>query len=68
MTEKEKKPVHHFSAAVAGFGMLLRDSRFKGDLTWEGVRILAAGAKGADEDGDRAEMIRMVRTCQMLAK
>ncbi|BBO92830.1 hypothetical protein DSCOOX_60100 [Desulfosarcina ovata subsp. ovata] len=53
---------------MAGFGMLLRDSRFKGDLTWEGVRILAAGAKGADEDGDRAEMIRMVRTCQMLAK
>ncbi|BBO85825.1 hypothetical protein DSCO28_63910 [Desulfosarcina ovata subsp. sediminis] len=57
-----------FSAAVAGFGMLLRDSRFKGDLSWEDVRILAAGAKGADEDGDRAEMIRMVRTCQLLAK
>jgi Ca-activated chloride channel family protein len=55
-----------FSAAVAGFGMLLRDSSFKGDLTWNDVLALARGADGPDENGDRAEMIRLVQTCRLL--
>ena len=57
-----------FSAAVAGFGMLLRDSDFKGNLTWNEVLSLAKGAKGVDENGDREEMIRMVETCELLAR
>ena len=57
-----------FSAAVAGFGMLLRDSKFKNDLTYEDVLAIAKGAVGEDESGDRAEFVRLVKTIALLAK
>jgi Ca-activated chloride channel family protein len=57
-----------FSSAVAGFGMLLRDSKFKGNLTYEAVAALAKGSKGKDAEGYRAEFIRLVETCAMLSK
>lgn len=57
-----------FSAAVAGFGMLLRDSEFKGSLAYDDVLRLAIGAKGKDANGDRAEFIQMVKICRLLAK
>ena len=57
-----------FSAAVAGFGMLLRDSKFKNALTYEDVIEIAKGAVGEDESGDRAEFVRLVKTCALLAK
>jgi Ca-activated chloride channel family protein len=56
-----------FSAAVAGFGMLLRESKFKGKLTFEQVIDLAKGARGKDEEGYRAEFIRLVETCSLLS-
>jgi Ca-activated chloride channel family protein len=49
-----------FSAAVAGFGMLLRDSEYKGSMTYERVLSLARGSRGSDADGYRAEFIRLV--------
>lgn len=48
-----------FSAAVAGFGLLLRDSRYKGNLNWDKVMELAKGAIGKDPDGYRREFITM---------
>jgi len=51
-----------FAAAVAEFGMILRESEFKGTSTLEGAAALASSAKGEDEDGYRAEMIRLIRT------
>jgi Ca-activated chloride channel family protein len=57
-----------FSAAAAGFGMLLRDSKFKGDMTYEAVIDLAKNSKGKDAEGYRAEFIRLVETCAMLSK
>jgi len=57
-----------FSAAVAGFGMLLRDSKFKGNLTYEVVTALAKDAKGKDDEGYRAEFIRLVETCVLLSR
>jgi len=59
---------YRFSASVAGFGMLLRDSKFKENLTYSDVMKWAKRAKGKDENGDRAEFIRMVKTCELLAK
>ncbi len=56
-----------FSAAVAEMGMLLRDSRFKGDAGYEQVLSLARGSVGADAHGYRAEFIRLVETCRNLA-
>lgn len=59
---------YRFAAAVAGFGMLLRESKFKGGLTYDDVLALAKGARGRDETGDRGEFIRMVQTCKLLAE
>jgi Ca-activated chloride channel family protein len=49
-----------FSAAVAGFGMLLRDSELKGNMDYNQVLALARASKGRDVDGYRAEFIRLV--------
>jgi len=57
-----------WSAAVAGFGMLLRDSDFKGDLTFDEVQRLARAGKGKDEEGYRIEFINLVQSCQLLAR
>ncbi|MEP4535183.1 MAG: von Willebrand factor type A domain-containing protein [Cyclobacteriaceae bacterium] len=50
-----------WAASVASFGMLLRDSDYKGDMKYEDVIDLAKGAKGEDEFGYRSEFIQMVR-------
>jgi Ca-activated chloride channel family protein len=68
LSVKQSSDNFRFSAAVAGFGMLLRDSKFKGDLTYEAVKTLAKGALGKDGEGYRAEFIRLVETCALLAK
>jgi Ca-activated chloride channel family protein len=48
-----------FAAAVAEFGMLLRDSEFKGDASWGSVRELARRGMGDDVDGLRAEFLSL---------
>jgi len=53
-------PNLRFAAAVAEFGMLLRDSRYKANASWAQTEELAGGARGADADGYRAEFIRLV--------
>jgi Ca-activated chloride channel family protein len=55
-----------FSAAVAQFGMLLRDSEFRGDSSFDNVLKLARGAKGKDVYGYRAEFIKLVEISQLL--
>lgn len=57
-----------FSASVAGFGMLLRDSKFKGDLTYDTVLAMAKNSQGKDPEGYRAEFIRLVEACALLSK
>jgi len=49
-----------FAAAVAEFGMILRDSEFRGSSTLEEAARLARLSRGEDEDGYRAELIRMM--------
>lgn len=49
-----------WSMAVAGFGMLLRDSEYKGDLAYEDVLSMAKRSKGKDEFSYRAEFIELV--------
>ena len=55
-----------FAAAVAQFGMLLRESPYKADATWPDVVKLATEARGADPDGYRAEFIRLVELAAAL--
>ncbi|MCI0639152.1 MAG: VWA domain-containing protein [Gemmataceae bacterium] len=57
-----------FSAAVAAFGMLLRDSPHKGNATFDMVRDLAGSAMEFDPNGSRAEFLRLVGTAQGLSK
>ncbi|OAD91940.1 hypothetical protein A7A78_10645 [Aequorivita soesokkakensis] len=51
-----------FSAAVALFGMQLRDSEFINTKKKEDVIALAEAGKGSDKDGYRAEFIRLVKS------
>lgn len=55
-----------WSAAVASFGMLLRNSEFKGDATYEQSKKLATEARGKDNEGYRAEMIRLMETVSLM--
>lgn len=57
-----------FASAVAGFGMLLRDSEFRGDLTADRVLALARAGKGDDAEGYRAEFVRLVEIYRGLAR
>ena len=50
----------NWATAVAGFGMLLRDSEFVGDLTFNKVESLAIKAKGSDDYGYRSEFIKLI--------
>lgn len=55
-----------FSAAVAGFGLLLRESRFKGDITYDKVASIARKSLGEDPNGDRADFVQLVRKASLL--
>jgi Ca-activated chloride channel homolog len=57
-----------FACSVVEFGMILRDSKFKGEADYAAVLEMARKSKGKDEDGYRAEFIRLVETAQLLKK
>ncbi|MAT54657.1 MAG: hypothetical protein CMN32_09260 [Saprospirales bacterium] len=55
-----------FAAAVAEFGMLLRDSEFKGSASYKKAAELARSAVGKDPNGYRNELVRMIETVDAL--
>lgn len=55
------------ATAVADFGLLLRNSAHKGNASWEQVLQLAGSARGADEEGYRAEFIQLVKKAQLIS-
>lgn len=57
-----------FAASVAEFGMLLRNSEFKANASYDNIIKVAKKAKGNDEEGYRSEFIRLVESAQLLAK
>ena len=57
-----------FAAAVAEFGMLLRDSPYKGEASWPDVFRLAAQNRGPDSEGYRAEFGRLAEVASALAR
>lgn len=56
-----------FSLSVAAFGMLLRDSKFKGSANYEMVEELARKALGKDKNGYRNEYLSFVKTAKLLS-
>ncbi|MDY0142454.1 MAG: von Willebrand factor type A domain-containing protein [Bacteroidales bacterium] len=56
------------AVSVAEFGMLLRDSEFKGSASYDHVLLWAKRAKGEDTYGYVAELITLVERTKLLAK
>ncbi len=55
-----------FAAAVAGFGMLLRESEHKGEWTYDAVEEVAKAALGDDRYGFRQEFVELVTMANSL--
>ena len=55
-----------FAAAVASFGMILRDSPHKGNATFDSVLELAREGVGADRHGYRAELLELARQAKSI--
>ena len=68
-SEVKNEPAGDFvwAAAVAEFGMLLRNSEFKGTATYEDVLKTAKANTGEDKFGLRAEFINLVQTAHSIA-
>jgi Ca-activated chloride channel family protein len=64
----ELSPNVGFAAAVAEFGMLLRQSPHRGSATHAGAAALARRFRGADPDGYRAEFVRLVELAEALVR
>ncbi|OHB65807.1 MAG: hypothetical protein A2V70_07175 [Planctomycetes bacterium RBG_13_63_9] len=60
-------PDFRFAAAVACYGMLLRDSQHKGDSTFDLALQLATAGKGDDPSGYRGEFLQLVKLAKALA-
>ncbi len=56
-----------WSASVAAFGMLLRESEYSKNYTYDDVVQLAQGARGVDKEGYRIEFINLVKSFGMVA-
>ena len=54
-----------FAAAVAAFGQKLKGSNY-GEMSWNDIRALAQGARGADENGYRAEFMQLIDMAKVL--
>jgi Ca-activated chloride channel family protein len=57
-----------FSAAVAEFGLLLRNSKFKQGAQYSQVWALANSAKGKDTNGYREEFMQLINLVSSMAK
>jgi Ca-activated chloride channel family protein len=57
-----------FAAAVAEFGMILRQSAHRGSATHADAAALARRFRGPDPDGYRAEFIRLVELADALGR
>ena len=68
ITRKEPSESFRFASAVAEFALLLENSKFKGDASFDDVLKRARGAKGKDDEGYRAEFIRLVEAAQLFLR
>ena len=57
---------YRFAAAVAEWGMLLRNSKYKAKSSYKQVIDLAKNAIGKDEEGYRKEFIRLVELSEKI--
>jgi Ca-activated chloride channel family protein len=55
-----------FAVSVAAFGMVLRDSPYRGNTTLETVAEMAQNSRGSDRNGYRQEFIELVQRARRL--
>jgi len=56
-----------WSASMAQFGMLLRNSEYKGNTTYESTISLAQTAVGSDSEGYRRECVQLMKNAQAMS-
>lgn len=56
-----------WAAAVASFGMLLRNSAYRGNTTYQSVEDAARAAAGPDPTGEREAFLQLVQSAAKLA-
>ncbi len=56
-----------FAAAVASFGMILRDSPYKGTATIDSVLSIAEDSLGSDRNGYRREFLQLVQRARRIS-
>jgi len=57
-----------WSTAIAGFGMLLSNSKHKSDLTYAAIIEHAQAATGEDKNGYRRECVQLMKSAEILSK
>ena len=55
-----------FAAAVASFGMILRDSPYKGSATMDSVLSMAEDSMGSDRNGYRRGFLQLVQRSRQI--
>jgi len=63
---KELSDDFRFAAAAASFGMILRDSKYRGAMSYAGVLEEAKGCLGADPNGHRKQFLELVEAARNL--
>ncbi len=56
----------NFASAVAQFGMLLRNSEYKGNSSYKSIYNLALNSKGQDIEGYRSEFLKLVKLAESI--
>ncbi len=57
-----------FSTSVAMFGMILRESEFKQNSSYEQVLQIAKNSKGDDNENYRSEFVQLVKTAKSISE
>jgi Ca-activated chloride channel family protein len=66
LADSETSTSFKFSAAVAEFGLILRNSEYKAEASIEDVLAIARQSRGEDPEGYRGEFLKLVRTAETL--
>ena len=67
-TDRDLSRPMAFASAVAEFGLLLRNSKYKGEATFDRLYERAHSALGDDPYGRRAEFLYLVKTAKRLIR
>lgn len=66
ITREEPSEDFRFASAVAEYALILQDSKFKADASFGSVLSRARKARGGDDEGYRAEFIRLVELAELI--